>query len=983
MSIDNCRAEIEAAGGRPLSMEDVQGLWEQIQDRADTIRRDRPSLSQTALLKAAADELSAEAVMAARVEMRNAKMNLTKRIRRRSQIEDMARQLGGERGADLALAIEAKLVGINTPVRGARLSVDAQAQALARQWAGGLTAEMDRAGLFNAVKSGALDRDIARELWALSRDGGSVGASGNRAAGRAAQIIHRYQRLSVEGMNREGAWIGQIDGYITRQGHDPDRMQAAGYDAWRAQMLKGLDERTFEGVSDREAFLRGTYNGLVLGVHLDADSLTGFKDPAFKGPSNVAKKLSQARTLHFRDADAWMDYQAAFGSRNIIETILRGLDKAAKATALMREYGTNPRAEFDADIQHLRETWRDRDMGAVQALNSRIKALNNQMDEVDGTATTPVNRVLARWGAGLRTWQSLSKLGGVTLSALTDVPYKAQELRYQGVNLLEAYGDGLTSLARGRGDGETREIMDLLGAGLEGAVGTIASRFDGGDHVPGQLSALANIFFRWTGLSYWTDAQRAGAELVMSRHLGSMQGRTWAELPAETRRVLTLFDIGDAEWKALSSVEWASAEGRAHLTPDRARLLSDAVTDSLMPTQVQQIETAFATRLDRAGERIDSLMTRIEKLDQRLAKASTVKADVDRVDVKATVAAWQRQANGIRRLRDQIVAMRDGRKTTNQVLGAMRGEMDDLAKAAREIGQKAQRQTDRMTAKEAKDAALRDSLPGEIQALERQLLDAMQTLEELPGRYADDINRARTATREGLALKLSSYFSDRGQYAVLNPGARERAMLRQGTQAGTVVGEALRTIMQFKTFPVAVITKVWGRDIHGGEAGWGRAAGIVHMMVASTVFGYLAGAAKDMAKGRTPRDPTNPATWAAAFTQGGGAGIYGDYLVGKYSRFGNSALETAAGPTLSTAADIVNLWAATRGGDGRAATALRIAVANTPFANLFYTRPALDYLFLYQVQEALNPGFLRRMERRLKEENGQTFIVPPSDFVGN
>ncbi len=981
MSRDNCRAEVEAAGGAPISREALDDMWIDLEARAARIRRDRPSLSDSAILKAAADEASAEAQMAARIELRNAKMNLVKRVRRRSQIEDTARSLGGQRGADLALAIEAKLVGINSAVRGARLSVDAQGVALARDWMGGLTNDMDKAGLFGLVRQGKLDREIARELWQLSRPDGQRGISGNRAAEKAAAIIHKYQRLSVETLNREGAWIGQVDGYITRQAHDPDRMVMAGYRAWRDTIAAKLDERTFEGVTDREKFLDQVYRALTTGVHLDAEGMAGFKDPAFKGPSNLAKKLSAARTLHFKDADAWMDYQQAFGSRNIIESILRGLDKAAKSTALMREYGTNPRAEFDQDLRYLAETWRDRDAGAVMALNNRVGALNNQMSELDGTAATPVNRVLAKWAAGNRTWQSMSKLGGVVISAITDVPFKAGELRYQGINLLEAYGDGLTSITRGRGDGEVREIMDLIGAGLEGSIGHIAARFDGGDHVPGKLSSMANTFFRWTGLTYWTDAQRAGAELIMARHLGGLRGQEWAALPAETRRVLSLFDIGADEWRALSSVEWASAEGRAHLTPDRARMLSDDTADGLMPAKVEEIGKTYAARLDRAQENIDRLMARLEKLDARQTAAKGVPKDGEAAEIRAMVAGWERGANGIRRTRDAILSMRDGGKSTNKTLEVMRRELDWARSANLKLGAKMQRQKARMEMQAARAAQDLESLPAQIAQVERQLLDQMQVLEDLPSRYEQELASARDAVRDGLALKLASYFSDRGKYAVLEPGARERAILRQGTRSGTPVGEALRTILQFKAFPATMITKVWGREIYGGQEGSARAAGIVHMMVASTVFGFLAMSAKDLAKGRTPRDPTDPKVWMAAFAQGGGGGIYGDFLVGKYNRFGNTALETAAGPTLSTAADIVNLWAATRGGDGRAATALRIAVANTPFANLFYTRPALDYLFLYQVQEALNPGFLRRMERRLKEENGQRFIIPPSNVV--
>jgi len=216
---------------------------------------------------------------------------------------------------------------------------------------------------------------------------------------------------------------------------------------------------------------------------------------------------------------------------------------------------------------------------------------------------------------------------------------------------------------------------------------------------------------------------------------------------------------------------------------------------------------------------------------------------------------------------------------------------------------------------------------------------------------------------------------------VIRPGARERAILLQGQRPGTVVGSALRLFTQFKAFPTAVITKAWGRELYGGQGGAGATAGIVHMMVAATALGYLAMSAKDLVKGRNPRDPTDPKTWAAAFLQGGGAGIYGDFLVGEFSRFGRSFWETALGPTAGTVGDVVGLWNQAKQGQDPSAEAFQAALSHTPFLNLFYVKPALDYLVLYQVQEALNPGFLRRFERRIEQQNRQTFWLRPTEAV--
>ena len=58
--------------------------------------------------------------------------------------------------------------------------------------------------------------------------------------------------------------------------------------------------------------------------------------------------------------------------------------------------------------------------------------------------------------------------------------------------------------------------------------------------------------------------------------------------------------------------------------------------------------------------------------------------------------------------------------------------------------------------------------------------------------------------------------------------------------------------------------------------------------------------------------------------------------------------------------------------------AIRFAQANTPFANLFYTRAALDYLIWFRLQEAANPGYLARYEERMRREHDTTFMLSPT-----
>ena len=107
--------------------------------------------------------------------------------------------------------------------------------------------------------------------------------------------------------------------------------------------------------------------------------------------------------------------------------------------------------------------------------------------------------------------------------------------------------------------------------------------------------------------------------------------------------------------------------------------------------------------------------------------------------------------------------------------------------------------------------------------------------------------------------------------------------------------------------------------------------------------------------------------------------------------FSLGVLETAAGPSIGTAADLIELLLKTRdsmagkvtGEEAKApyADALNFALHNNPVfhANLFYVRPALDFLFLDSMREAISPGYQRRLAKRRRKDYGQAKAVKSLD----
>jgi hypothetical protein len=247
--------------------------------------------------------------------------------------------------------------------------------------------------------------------------------------------------------------------------------------------------------------------------------------------------------------------------------------------------------------------------------------------------------------------------------------------------------------------------------------------------------------------------------------------------------------------------------------------------------------------------------------------------------------------------------------------------------------------------------------------------------------------------REDLRIRVQAMVQGVLDDAMTEARARERVAMTRGTRPGTVWGESVRAFTQFWSFSAAIL----GRHVApatAGYAGQAPVALLAHLILASTALGYLSLQAKQITKGRDPRPVFDEdgefqggELFLASLLQGGGLGIYGDFLFGEASRNGMPAtLSAFAGPAVGEAEKLRGILTDLISGDPERledvpAAGFRFAKDNTPFLNLFYARTALDYLLLYRIQEAISPGSVERYERRVEETTGAGFIISPSEAV--
>lgn len=843
MAFQDCIDEILRASAGALTRDEIAESLDEVERRFARRQRQNPLESPDESARIVGEELSREAKAAAIIEKRNRAIN----IMRRQEI-----RVALDKHTDKMAALDSLTTGASTGEAGRSALAGRGVHQRMVERHGALSApvfgQLERKGLLRLFKDPEFQRDVAAEIWRLSEpENPRLPASTHPEAVEAAEIIGRATEMGRVMQNKAGAWIGKLPGYVMRNDWDMIRVRRTSAQEFTSDILNNVDmEKSFDDPTDLEAVARtvnGWYKSLSSGVHEGShggeDWLTGFK-----GPGNRAKKISQHREIHWLGPDQMMAMHDKYGRGSFLEAVDSGLERAARNTALMEVFGTNPKAMFDDTLKWITTSAAERgDLATVDAAHARWKS-EAKFSIVNGTANIGGNPNLGSVVGFVHGWQSLTHLGMITVSAMTDTPFAAGTLRQSGIGYFQGLFNQWGSVLQGRTPADQMRILEHLHVMMDGTIGAFGARFAAPGGPRGSMAKTLKTFFKYTGITWWTDRMRAGVGLALSENLARLSGKGFGDLPEILQRNLARYGIGEREWSLIKRIDLEEARGMRYLTADGADRLSDDV-----------------------------------------------------------VREW----------------------------------------------------------------------------------------------LGDDASPARiAAAKSEITSKLGTYFTDQVDEAINQPGAYERFVTTLGQPAGTPMGAAVRAFMQFKGFGVSVVRRHFGRDLFRWENV--DKTGLALLILGTTTMGYVALQTKMLISGKTPRKAETPGEAltlaAAAFTQGGGAGIYGDFLFGDYNRYGQGAIETLGGPMVGALNDVLRLKSTifskktidsvtgeeTIPRDVKAQS-LQILRHNLPFQNFIWTKSVLDYLIFYRMQEAMNPGYLRRMERRTEKDQGTTFWLRPSEVV--
>ena len=418
------------------------------------------------------------------------------------------------------------------------------------------------ANLRGQVRKPAQLREIVRELFGQD--------STNPAAREMADGWRRTAEMLRRRFNQAGGDIGKRDDWGLPQSHDWKRVRAAGYDAWRADILprldraKMVDARTGRPFSDAgmEDALQATFDTIRTNGAIN-------RSPGSPGGASLANSRAEERFFVFKSADDWMAYSEAYGSGSAFDVMMGHIEGMARDIAAMEILGPNP----TATITWLKGTLEqsallDRAPGsaAVQPARAAGKAIDDLWGEYSGANLEPRSEKLALVFSGYRAFATSTKLGSALLSATSDLAFQFSRRSFNGLSNRTLLPQYVKLMRPG----------SLASQRLAVRRGLIADQWSGqtasqsrylGQELTGEIPRrLAEGTLRLSILARHTQALRWVYGMETLATYTEAAAHSMAALHPKLARALQRYGIGAGDWDRLRSarmdvdggVEWIS-----------------------------------------------------------------------------------------------------------------------------------------------------------------------------------------------------------------------------------------------------------------------------------------------------------------------------------------------------------------------------------------------------------------------------------------
>jgi hypothetical protein len=564
-----CRIQLDAArvaaGGKPLTDAQAANIESRLSATMRALAVKDPNwqgypADQRLLL--AAQQAAADIAGEAARKLANAQRQALKTAETEARIQQaQARQPEWSRSRTLVEDMERGRVEIDGIKRDySRQLMDLIEAADSKQ---GATAGRQALMVLFDAQNPVMTRDLALEVFALGKAG-----TGNAAAKAGAEAWLKVSEAMRQRFNAGGGDVGRIDyGYLP-QAHDQLRVLAKGQDAWAQEVLPFMDRKRYvredgSRMNDDEvlSLLRAAWETI------SSDGANKSEPGAFKGSGARANRGSEHRQLHFKDGQAYLDYQRAFGTGSMYDAMIGHVGGMARDIGLVERYGPNPEAQMRVQFDLASRADGGRSFAGQVAEEfagpaAQWRVLSGASGSADSRRAT-VAGVMQH----ARNVQTFGKLQGAVLSSVTDLGSYMVTTGYNGLPYFEA----ISNIGRAATK-DAREFMNAHGFIAESLISDL-NRWSGENAAQTWSGRIASATMRLSLMNAWTDTLRRGFQMTMAAGVGRLQGTAWD--------ALSQWDRYRMEAKGLTADDWALIQ---QATPEQFRGMSFVTPDAIYAT---------------------------------------------------------------------------------------------------------------------------------------------------------------------------------------------------------------------------------------------------------------------------------------------------------------------------------------------------------------------------------------------------------------
>lgn len=582
--------------------------------------------------------------------------------------------------------------------------------------------------------------------------------------------------------NRSGGDIGKLDDWGLPQTHSMEKIALAGKDAWVQKSEQLIDtskyvheDGNFYSQQEIRDLLEYSFDTLTSNgankIEIGRQSTGGIS-------SKVTSRHSESRVLHFKDADAWMEYQKDFGGMQFVDLVEAHINGLSKDIALVENLGSNPKNSMRilmdaAEKKDWSKGFAPKDTGKTR------KRAQTMFDEFMGQ-NSPQSEVLANLGLAYRSMNVASMLGGTTLSSFTDQAMIAKTASIHNIAYRKTFGELISQL--NPKNTEDRALAHSLGLATEEMLGSIARWSDDGltsvhgkSEVMARVSnSLASQVMRVSGLNALTAASKIGfSKMLMEKYGRLSRDKAWTDLHADDRELMQKTGLSERAWEVMRLADpvidrkgnqLMSARSIYEIPDEKLLAAMDGDVKTLVDNidaQIKELDSRNALddqRMTNRAKKVDDIK---RQLSQRLldyANRKDTKSQAEKQALQDRIDLIDAQKEAIAAQADMNAYLRNVENSKN-----LKGFMDGITQG---------KTIDNLTDKAKKLGRILESLDNKVALKTTKLNDNIKAFEkEIQGKFTDfkdllsgksKLSKEKLAEYEDrLSDRLNSYASRR------------------------------------------------------------------------------------------------------------------------------------------------------------------------------------------------------------------------------